>query len=206
MNEFKKISDVDVINSLTDNDNVVIIGSDGVIRQTSSSNLGMDITKTEVIDERTDDDKFVVVSGGKVKQMSVENFDIVNSEIVEAPEEDDTLVLVSNGEVKQVSAATFAAASGGGGVEPILVVPSSTGGDYWMCKFDDGSDLTPNLYDLFIAGTPIFVAYSGPYAVDRASRFLVTCARVMPSSSSTQCTFYFQDFIDDQTRSFSINL
>lgn len=71
MAEFKKISDVDVINTLSDNDNVVIIGSDGAIKQTSSSNLGMDITKTEVVEEMAEDDKVVLVSNGEVKQVPV---------------------------------------------------------------------------------------------------------------------------------------
>ena len=123
MAEFKKISDVDVINTLTDNDNVVIVGADGVLKQTSSGNLGMDITKTEV---------------------------------VEAPEEADNLVLVSNGAVKQIPAATFAAASGGGN-EPIYLVTASTSDpDLSGYTLLDGSTPPTNLYDLFLAGTPIF--------------------------------------------------
>lgn len=124
MTEFKKISDVDVIDTLTDSDHVVIIDSDGALKQTASSNLGMDITKTEV---------------------------------VEAPAENDTLVLVSDGTVKQVSAATFAAASGGGGVEPIHLFTLSTN-DPDISEFTllDGSEVPSNLYDLFLAGTPIF--------------------------------------------------
>jgi hypothetical protein len=124
MAEFKKISDVDVIEELTENDNVLVIGSDGALRQTSSANLGMDITKTEV---------------------------------VEAPEETDNLVLVSNGIVKQIPAVTFAAASGGGGVEPIYLFTTSTDGS-GISGFTllDGSDVPNNLYDLFLAGTPIF--------------------------------------------------
>ena len=39
MAEFKKISDVDVINTLTDNDNVLIVGADGALKQTASSNV-----------------------------------------------------------------------------------------------------------------------------------------------------------------------
>ena len=126
MAEFKKISDVDVINTLTDNDNVVVIGSDGALKQTSSGNLGMDITKTEV---------------------------------VEAPAEEDNLVLVSNGTVKQVSAAAFAAASGGGN-EPIYLIP--TGGTPYSYNANnyvtaDGSAVPENLYELWLAGTPVFI-------------------------------------------------
>lgn len=123
MAEFKKISDVDIVTSLSEEDNVVIIGSNGEIKQTASSNLGMDITKTE---------------------------------IVEAPEENDTLVLVSNGMVKQVSAASFAAASGGG-VNPVYLVTENTS-DSSIERFTqlDGSAVPDNLYDLFLAGTPIF--------------------------------------------------
>lgn len=161
MTEFKKISDVDVIDTLTDSDNVVIIDSDGALKQTSSGNLGMDITKTEV---------------------------------VEAPEETDNLVLVSNGTVKQVSAATFAAASGGG-VEPIYLVPKSTGGSYGSCTLDDGSDLPANLYDLFIAGTPILVAESGSGAINKSKRFLVIAA----STSGDQNMFYLIDGTSSKT-------
>lgn len=39
MAEFKKISDVDVVNALTDSDNVLVIGSDGALKQTASSNI-----------------------------------------------------------------------------------------------------------------------------------------------------------------------
>lgn len=39
MAEFKKIADVDVINTLNDDDNVVVIGSDGALKQTSSKNI-----------------------------------------------------------------------------------------------------------------------------------------------------------------------
>ena len=39
MAEFKKISNVDVIDALTDNDNVLVVGSDGALKQTSSSNI-----------------------------------------------------------------------------------------------------------------------------------------------------------------------
>ena len=39
MAEFKKISDVDVLTDLTENDNVLVIGSDGALKQTASSNV-----------------------------------------------------------------------------------------------------------------------------------------------------------------------
>lgn len=39
MAEFKQISNVDVIDALTDNDNVLVVGSDGALKQTSSSNI-----------------------------------------------------------------------------------------------------------------------------------------------------------------------
>lgn len=39
MAEFKKISDVDVVTELTENDNVLVIGSDGALKQTASSNV-----------------------------------------------------------------------------------------------------------------------------------------------------------------------
>jgi hypothetical protein len=39
MAEFKKISDVDVVTDLTENDNVLVIGSDGALKQTASSNV-----------------------------------------------------------------------------------------------------------------------------------------------------------------------
>lgn len=74
MAEFKKIANVDVINTLTDDDNVVIIGSDGVLKQTSSSNLGMDITKTEVVEAPAENDTLVVVSNGTVKQIPAASF------------------------------------------------------------------------------------------------------------------------------------
>lgn len=73
MAEFKKISDVDVINTLTDNDNVVIVGADGVLKQTSSGNLGMDITKTEVVEAPEETDNLVLVSNGAVKQIPAAN-------------------------------------------------------------------------------------------------------------------------------------
>lgn len=74
MAEFKKIADVDVINTLNDDDNVVIIGSDGALKQTSSSNLGMDITKTEVVEAPAENDTLVVVSEGVVKQVPAASF------------------------------------------------------------------------------------------------------------------------------------
>ena len=40
MAEFKQISNVDVIDALTDNDNVLVIGADGALKQTSSGNFG----------------------------------------------------------------------------------------------------------------------------------------------------------------------
>lgn len=73
MAEFKKISDVDVINALTDNDNVVIVGADGVLKQTPSGNLGMDITKTEVVEAPEETDNLVLVSNGAVKQIPAAN-------------------------------------------------------------------------------------------------------------------------------------
>ena len=39
MAEFKKISDVDVIDALTESDNILIVGSDGALKQTSSANI-----------------------------------------------------------------------------------------------------------------------------------------------------------------------
>lgn len=74
MAKFKKIADVDVINTLNDDDNVVIIGSDGALKQTSSSNLGMDITKTEVVEAPAENDTLVVVSEGAVKQVPAASF------------------------------------------------------------------------------------------------------------------------------------
>lgn len=74
MAEFKKIADVDVINTLNDDDNVVIIGSDGALKQTSSSNLGMDITKTEVVEAPAENDTLIVVSEGVVKQVPAVSF------------------------------------------------------------------------------------------------------------------------------------
>ena len=124
MAEFKKISEVDVLTTLVDGDNVLIVDSNGELKQTAFSNLGTDITKAEIVD---------------------------------VPTENDTLVLVSDGTVKQVSAATFAAASSGGGVEPIHLFTASTSGPS-ISGFTmlDGSDVPSNLYDLFLAGTPIF--------------------------------------------------
>ena len=133
MADFKKISDTEVVDALTDMDNVVVIGSDGVLKQTSSSNLGMDITKTEV---------------------------------VEAPAENDTLVLVSEGAVKQVSAAAFAAAVGGG-AEPIRLITSVTADSAsdGQCTLEDGSSVPSDLYDLFLAGTPIYLQYNNAWSL-----------------------------------------
>lgn len=39
MAEFKKISDVEVLEALTDSDNVLVVGSDGALKQTASSNV-----------------------------------------------------------------------------------------------------------------------------------------------------------------------
>lgn len=85
---------------------------------------------------------------------------ISETEIVEAPEENDTLVLISDGAVKQVSAAAFAASAGGGGAEPIRLINSSTDG-YYSSNYtlEDGSPIPSNLYDLYLAGTPIMLTY-----------------------------------------------
>lgn len=58
MAEFKKISDVDVINTLTENDNVLIVGDDGALKQTSSDNMGGRglIVKPVICDEGNDGD------------------------------------------------------------------------------------------------------------------------------------------------------
>jgi hypothetical protein len=74
MAEFKQISNVDVINELTESDNVLVVGSDGALKQTSSGNLGMDITKTEVVEAPAEEDNLVLVSNGTVKQVPVSNF------------------------------------------------------------------------------------------------------------------------------------
>lgn len=104
MAEFKKIADVDVINTLNDDDNVVIIGSDGALKQTSSSNLGMDITKTEVVEAPAENDTLVVVSEGVVKQVPAASFaavkpirlftDVSNQTLYsgDVTTEDDTIV------------------------------------------------------------------------------------------------------------------
>ena len=87
---------------------------------------------------------------------------ISDTEVVEAPSENDTLVIVSNGEVKQVSAATFAAASSGGGVEPISLITSATG-EYLSTSnttLYDGSEITKNVFDAFITGTPVYLNYN----------------------------------------------
>lgn len=39
MAEFKKISEVDVVTELTENDNILVVGSDGALKQTSSANI-----------------------------------------------------------------------------------------------------------------------------------------------------------------------
>lgn len=39
MAEFKKISDVDVVTELTENDNILVVGSDGALKQTASANI-----------------------------------------------------------------------------------------------------------------------------------------------------------------------
>lgn len=39
MAEFKKISEVDVVTELTENDNILVVGSDGALKQTASSNV-----------------------------------------------------------------------------------------------------------------------------------------------------------------------
>jgi hypothetical protein len=39
MAEFKKISDVDVVTELAENDNILVVGSDGALKQTASSNV-----------------------------------------------------------------------------------------------------------------------------------------------------------------------
>lgn len=39
MTEFKKISDVEVLETLTDSDNVLVVGLDGALKQTASSNV-----------------------------------------------------------------------------------------------------------------------------------------------------------------------
>lgn len=39
MAEFKKISEVDVVTELTENDNILVVGSDGALKQTPSGNI-----------------------------------------------------------------------------------------------------------------------------------------------------------------------
>lgn len=39
MAEFKRISDVDMIDELTETDNILVVGSDGALKQTASSNV-----------------------------------------------------------------------------------------------------------------------------------------------------------------------
>jgi hypothetical protein len=126
MANLKPIADVEVLESLTDGDKVVVIGSDGILKQTASSNLGMDITKTETIEE---------------------------------PSVEDTLVVISDGNVKQLPASTFASLCG---AAPIVVISSSTNSNLYDydCMLADGSELPSNLYDLFIAGTPIVLVYN----------------------------------------------
>lgn len=74
MANLKPIADVEVLESLTDDDKVVVIGSDGILKQTASSNLGMDITKTETIEEPSVEDTLVVISDGNVKQLPASTF------------------------------------------------------------------------------------------------------------------------------------
>lgn len=91
---------------------------------------------------------------------------ISDTEVVEAPGENDNLVLISNGEVKQVSAASFAAAAGGSGAsEPIRLINNTTFTNFYddQCTLEDGSQVPRNLYELYLAGTPILLSFQGSW-------------------------------------------
>lgn len=121
---------------------------------------------------------------------------ISETEIVEAPEENDTLVLVSDGVVKQVSAAAFAA-SAGGGAEPIHLIPRNTN-SYSSNSFvlEDGSDIPSNLYDLYLAGTPILILYIKDN--NKTKWFSVIGAEL----GDYQKSFTFYDFVEEGYKTF----
>jgi hypothetical protein len=127
---------------------------------------------------------------------------ISETEVVEAPEENDTLLLISNGEVKQVSAAAFAAAAGGGGAEPIRLINTNTSGYYGNnYTLEDGSPIPSNLYDLYLAGTPILIAS----CEDLYHRcwFTVIGARLWAGSGESY-DYYFYDYINSTYQTLSV--
>lgn len=167
------------------------------------------LSDVETIFERGDDDSVLVVSNGDIKQMSVSKLasmdDLVTVEAVDAPGEDDSILLVSDGTVKQVSAAEFAAASGGS-TAPIYLYAKGTGASsfdlvsnfqvaYSGILYENGvfegidfEEVPLNLYELFLAGTPIFVHHCNSSEVNTNMWFKILAAS---SDNSDDCFWAF---------------
>lgn len=137
------------------------------------------LSEVEFIPTYSDDDAVLLVSNDDVKQVPASEFasfdKLAEVETVDAPGVDDALLLVSDGAVKQMSAAEFAAACGGSSITPIYLYCKETKmsgdlSDYYVSYSgvldvdgnfnpNDYEEVPTNLYEMFLAGTPIFLEY-----------------------------------------------